>query len=162
MDTYLDMLRDSLKKKLDILNRIMDYQKKESDMLKGSMDMEAFDKSINDKVALAESIDSLDDGFEQVYDRIRQEMIGNKEKYAVQIKELQDLIAEINEAVYARIMENRTSIVIAHRLSTIRDSDLIVVMDRGRIVEMGNHEELLEAMGKYYDLYMTQYAGFAT
>ena len=86
MDTYLDMLRDSLKKKLDILNRIMDYQKKESDMLKGSMDMEAFDKSINDKVALAESIDSLDDGFEQVYDRIRQEMIGNKEKYAVQIK----------------------------------------------------------------------------
>ncbi|MCI9636158.1 MAG: ABC transporter ATP-binding protein [Hungatella sp.] len=68
---------------------------------------------------------------------------------------------EIQDAM-SRIMENRTSIVIAHRLSTIRDSDLIVVMDRGRIVEMGNHEELLEAMGKYYDLYMTQYAGFAT
>ncbi|MCI8736469.1 MAG: hypothetical protein HFI11_05725 [Lachnospiraceae bacterium] len=108
MDTYLDMLRDSLKKKLDILNRIMDYQKKESDMLKGSMDMEAFDKSINDKVALAESIDSLDDGFEQVYDRIRQEMIGNKEKYAVQIKELQDLIAEISEKnVLIQAEENR-------------------------------------------------------
>ena len=68
---------------------------------------------------------------------------------------------EIQDAM-SRIMENRTSIVIAHRLSTIRDSDLIVVMDLGRIVEMGNHEELLEAMGKYYDLYMTQYAGFAT
>lgn len=68
---------------------------------------------------------------------------------------------EIQDAM-SRIMENRTSIVIAHRLSTIRDSDLIVVMDRGRIVEMGNHEELLEARGKYYDLYMTQYAGFAT
>ena len=61
-----------------------------------------------------------------------------------------------------RVMENRTSIVIAHRLSTIRDSDLIVVMDHGRIVEQGNHEELLAKQGKYYELYMTQYAGIAT
>lgn len=60
------------------------------------------------------------------------------------------------------IMKNRTSIVIAHRLSTIRDSDLIVVMDHGEIVEMGDHENLLAQKGKYYDLYMTQYAGFAT
>lgn len=59
------------------------------------------------------------------------------------------------------IMKNRTSIVIAHRLSTIRDSDMIVVMDNGRIVETGNHDELIEQKGKYYDLYMTQYAGFA-
>ena len=61
-----------------------------------------------------------------------------------------------------RAMENRTSIVIAHRLSTIRDSDLIVVMDHGRIAEQGNHEELLARRGKYYELYMTQYAGIAT
>ena len=60
------------------------------------------------------------------------------------------------------VMQNRTSIVIAHRLSTIRDSDVIVVMDRGRIVESGNHEELLAKQGKYYELYMTQFAGYAT
>ncbi len=60
------------------------------------------------------------------------------------------------------IMRNRTSIVIAHRLSTIRDSDIIVVMDHGRIVETGNHEELLAQKGKYYELYETQYAGIAT
>lgn len=60
------------------------------------------------------------------------------------------------------VMQNRTSIVIAHRLSTIRDSDLIVVMDHGEIVERGSHDELLEKKGKYYELYMTQYAGFAT
>lgn len=59
------------------------------------------------------------------------------------------------------VMQNRTSIVIAHRLSTIRDSDLIVVMDQGEIVEIGNHEELLSQKGKYYELYMTQYAGFS-
>lgn len=60
------------------------------------------------------------------------------------------------------VMQNRTSIVIAHRLSTIRDSDLIVVMDHGKIVESGSHDELLAQKGKYYELYMTQYAGFAT
>jgi ATP-binding cassette subfamily B protein len=60
------------------------------------------------------------------------------------------------------IMKNRTSIVIAHRLSTIRDADIIIVMDKGSIVEQGTHNSLLEAKGKYYDLYMTQYAGFAT
>lgn len=60
------------------------------------------------------------------------------------------------------VMKDRTSIVIAHRLSTIRDSDIIVVMDHGGIVESGNHEMLLSKKGKYYELYMTQYAGFAT
>ena len=59
------------------------------------------------------------------------------------------------------VMQNRTSIVIAHRLSTIRDADMIVVMDQGRIVESGNHDTLLLKKGKYYDLYMTQYAGIA-
>lgn len=59
------------------------------------------------------------------------------------------------------VMQNRTSIIIAHRLSTIRDADMIVVMDQGRIVESGSHDELLEQRGRYYELYMTQYAGFA-
>ena len=66
------------------------------------------------------------------------------------------------QSAMQKIMENRTSIVIAHRLSTIRDSDLIVVMDQGRIVEQGTHEELFARQGKYYALYMTQFAGFAT
>ena len=59
------------------------------------------------------------------------------------------------------VMQNRTSIVIAHRLSTIRDADSIVVMDHGRIVESGDHNTLLAQKGKYYELYMTQYAGVA-
>lgn len=60
------------------------------------------------------------------------------------------------------LMKNRTSLIIAHRLSTIRDADCIVVMDQGRIVEQGNHEELLRQKGRYYELYMTQFAGNAT
>lgn len=66
------------------------------------------------------------------------------------------------QSAMQQIMRNRTSIVIAHRLSTIRDADIIVVMDQARIVEQGNHEALLAQKGKYYDLYMTQFAGFAT
>ena len=60
------------------------------------------------------------------------------------------------------VMQNRTSIIIAHRLSTIRDADIIVVMDQGRIAESGDHNSLLAQRGKYYELYMTQYAGFST
>ena len=66
------------------------------------------------------------------------------------------------QAAMQKVMEHRTSIVIAHRLSTIRDSDLIVVMDQGRIVEQGTHQQLLEQQGRYYQLYMTQFAGVAT
>jgi len=57
------------------------------------------------------------------------------------------------------LMKNRTSIIIAHRLSTIQDADVIVVMDKGRIVEIGCHDELIAKKGRYYELYMTQFAG---
>ncbi|MGN1148639.1 MAG: ABC transporter ATP-binding protein [Lachnospiraceae bacterium] len=60
-----------------------------------------------------------------------------------------------------KLMQNRTSLIIAHRLSTIQDADYIVVMDQGRIVETGNHEELIQKKGRYYELYMTQFAGNA-
>jgi len=52
-----------------------------------------------------------------------------------------------------RLMEGRTSIVIAHRLSTVRQADKIFVMDHGKIVEEGNHQELMERKGKYFSLY---------
>ncbi len=57
----------------------------------------------------------------------------------------------------ARLMKGRTTFVIAHRLSTIRDADTILVMDRGHIVEQGDHEGLLARRGAYYDLYNSQF-----
>jgi len=57
----------------------------------------------------------------------------------------------------ARLMKGRTSFVIAHRLSTIRDADTILVMNHGRIIEQGSHEELLARHGFYYDLYNSQF-----
>ena len=57
-----------------------------------------------------------------------------------------------------RLMSGRTTFVIAHRLSTIRDADTILVMNRGRIIEQGSHEELLAARGFYLELYNSQFA----
>ncbi|MCB6480752.1 ABC transporter ATP-binding protein, partial [Streptococcus parasanguinis] len=52
-----------------------------------------------------------------------------------------------------KLMEGRTVFVIAHRLSTIRNSDVIMVMDQGKIIERGNHEKLMKERGTYYQLY---------
>ena len=51
------------------------------------------------------------------------------------------------------LMKGRTTFVIAHRLSTIRNSDLIIVLEQGRIVEQGTHEQLIELRQRYYQLY---------
>ena len=61
-----------------------------------------------------------------------------------------------------RLMKDRTSIIIAHRLSTIKDADLIVVLDKGMVIEMGNHNELINKKGQYYNLYQTQFKGIET
>ena len=51
------------------------------------------------------------------------------------------------------LMEGRTSFVIAHRLSTVKDADCIMVMEQGRIIERGTHDQLIDMKGRYYQLY---------
>ena len=61
-----------------------------------------------------------------------------------------------------KITENRTSIIIAHRLATIQKADKILVMEKGEIVESGNHQELLRKEGIYHRLFELQFKGNAT
>ncbi len=65
--------------------------------------------------------------------------------------------AAVQEAL-AHALSGRTALVIAHRLSTIRDADLILVVEAGRVIERGSHEELLAAGGRYAELYNTQFS----
>ena len=52
-----------------------------------------------------------------------------------------------------RLMKGRTTFVIAHRLSTVRNADCIMVLEQGRIIERGTHDQLMEEQGRYYQLY---------
>ena len=52
-----------------------------------------------------------------------------------------------------KLMAGRTTFVIAHRLSTVKNSDCIIVLEQGRVIERGNHDKLMEEKGKYYQLY---------
>ena len=66
------------------------------------------------------------------------------------------------QAAFARMMQGRTSFIVAHRLSTIREADVILVMKDGRIVEQGDHDELLAQGGFYAKLYNSQFEGVET
>ena len=70
-----------------------------------------------------------------------------------------DILTELRiQKVFRQMMEGKTSFIIAHRLSTIRDADLILVLNKGNVVEMGTHDELLEKGGFYSNLYNSQFA----
>ena len=80
--------------------------------------------------------------------------------YKTVVGMVKGMIEELNEA---HIMDNlhcfykgRTVVVSAHRLSTVKDADQIIVMDKGKIVERGNHQSLLEKRGRYYELVKNQ------
>ena len=61
------------------------------------------------------------------------------------------------QKAFQKLMENKTSFIVAHRLSTIKNADLILVMNKGNVIEKGTHEELLEKGGFYSDLYNSQF-----
>ena len=62
------------------------------------------------------------------------------------------------QRAFTKLMEGRTSFIIAHRLSTIKNSDTILVMKNGNIIEQGNHSELMNKNGFYAELYNSQFA----
>ena len=66
---------------------------------------------------------------------------------------------QIQEA-FNSIMKNKTTFVVAHRLSTIVSSDIILVMNKGNIIEQGTHKELLQKKGFYYNLYNSQFSNY--
>ena len=64
---------------------------------------------------------------------------------------------KIVQRAISKVLSNRTSFVVAHRLSTIREADKILVIDKGKVIEKGSHDELMILKGNYYNLYMNQF-----
>ncbi len=94
------ILVESLEKKSRVLDEIIKENEAQEAMFKqGELDVEALDASADRMGALAEKLELLDEGFESVYDRIREELITNKSAYRAEIKRMQELIAEITEKV---------------------------------------------------------------
>ena len=123
MDNYLSVLEDSLKKKLQILDELTDYTMQQQELLKvEELDYEAFDRLVDQKDPLIQRIMELDQGFETVYDRIKEQLLSNKEQYAAQIKALQSLIGELTDkSVKLQTMEQRNKSAVEQQFRKSRE-----------------------------------------
>lgn len=112
--SYLSVLEDSLKKKSLVLDKIKAISQMQSELLKEEkFDVAAYDRFVDDKDDCIAELEKLDEGFESLYEKIRQELISNKAMYAEQIKRIQELISEITEksvSVQAMEARNRESV----------------------------------------------------
>ena len=96
--SYLNILQDSLIKKIELLEQIEKKSLEQSEMIKGTnVDLELVDVNMDEKAKLIEEIFKLDNGFESIYEKVREQLLVNKEQYKVQIHNLQGLISKITE-----------------------------------------------------------------
>lgn len=95
---YLALLEESLKRKLQVMAEIQEYNMRQQEVFQSDkVDVDQFDGYVAEKGALIDKLNSLDNGFEKLYDRVSEELKDNRHKYAEQIKTLQNLVAKVTE-----------------------------------------------------------------
>lgn len=114
IDSYLNILEDSLNKKIDVLKHIREVNNAQTEILKREpVDLEAFDQTVDEKDLYIAELTKLDEGFETLYDNVKQELVGNRQKYAEQIKRMQKLITQItDESVSIQAQEARNKVLV--------------------------------------------------
>lgn len=171
-----DITRSSLRKQMGVVlqDNFLWSDTIANNIRYGNLDATEEDVQNAAKLARAyEFIQTLPDGYDTVLgERGRGLSQGQRQLIAIARAALSDprilILDEATSSVDTRtermiqaaldeLMEGRTSVVIAHRLSTIRNADQVLVVQGGKIVERGTHDELLEQKGEYYDLYMQQF-----
>lgn len=112
MDNYLKILEDSLRKKLQVLEEVQTYNEKQRQVFESDeVKLEQFDEAIEQKGKLIDQINKLDEGFETLYANVAEALKGNREKYAGQIKVLQQLVQQVTDksmAVQAQEARNKS------------------------------------------------------
>lgn len=97
-ENYLTLLEESLQKKIEILEKIQEFNLRQQECFQGETpELESFDSYVEEKGWLIEQLGSLDEGFESLYEKVSAELKDNREKYKVQIKRLQELVAKVTE-----------------------------------------------------------------
>lgn len=94
---YLAILIESLEKKIDILDHLLDCNARQSDVIKANLNLDEFESIVNEKGVLIDALNRIDLGFQSIYDRIKVELIENKQEYTREIDLLQKSISRIAE-----------------------------------------------------------------
>ena len=98
LENYLEILTDSLKKKSTVLDEIMQYNSDQENLLRQeSISLEELDANMELKDGLIQKLVQLDDGFETLYERIKEQLLTQKDQYKAQIGQMQELISQITE-----------------------------------------------------------------
>ena len=116
---YLKVLQESLLKKKDILESILLASEKQREIVSAeNVDWDAFDRSIDAKALLIDNLSKLDDGFQNIYDRVKEELTDNKDKYKDEIVAMQDLIRKVTElGTQVETLELRNKTLIEKRFA---------------------------------------------
>lgn len=121
-ESYISIMIDGLEKKIELLNNISNFNVKQKKILESEqLDLEDFNKTVEEKGKLIESLVSLDSGFEAVYDRVKEDIANNKSAYTEQVKIMQKLIAQITElSVKVQSEEARNKELVQDRFGRLK------------------------------------------
>lgn len=97
-ENYLNILEESLQKKLQVMAKIQDYNLRQQEIFRSdNVELDKFDEYVAEKGALIDELTALDNGFEALYAKVAEELADNRERYAGQIKRLQELVTRVTE-----------------------------------------------------------------